>query len=137
VVADIADQLSAGKEVTVRAFRTAKTPKDHCVAKSLVYDGNTIQLRDDALRPFWLGGSAVPRAPEEAQSDPGQGQDSRWGPGLGYGFGARRGYGPGYGRGSAWGYGAGYGRGSGWGRGWGYGRGFGRGGGRGAGYGRR
>ena len=158
VVGRIADQLSAGKKVTIKAFRTAKMPEDHYVAKSLAFDGNTIQLRDETFRPFWLGGSAVPRGWGVLQSDPGKGQDPRWGQGPGYGLGARRGYGPGYGqgpargygpaygrgpargygpaygRGPAQGYGPGYGRGSGWGRGAGYGRGSGWG--RGAGFGR-
>ncbi len=145
-VARIADQLSVGKKVTVEAFRTTKMPTDHYVAKSLAFDDSTIKLRDESLRPFWLGGRTVPPGWAGPQSDLRRGQ----GPGMerfpGYAFGARRGYGPGYGRGSAWGYAAGYGRGPGWrggagyGRGpaWGYGPGYRRGSGwgRGAGFGR-
>lgn len=55
-VAETAKQLAAGKEVEVTAFRTDKLPAKHYVAKTLKFDGKTVQLRGDDLRPEWAGG---------------------------------------------------------------------------------
>ena len=85
-VAETAKQLAAGTKVEVTAFRTDKLPEGHYVAQTLKFDGKTVQLRDENLRPVWAG------------SNP-QGWQQSWGRG--------RGYGRGFGRG--WGGGAGYG----------------------------
>ncbi len=103
----IVKQLTVGKEVTVRGFRTAKMPQDHYVAQSVAFGETTVRLRDEGLRPFWAQGSGLSRG--------------RGGSGRGSGPGPA---GPGYARGSVWGGGRGYGRGLGWGRGWGRGRGW-------------
>ena len=55
-VAETAKQLTAGKNIEVMAFRTDKLPEGHYVAQSLKFDGKTVQLRDDSLRPEWAGG---------------------------------------------------------------------------------
>ena len=135
VVDHIADQLSVGREVTVEAFRTAKMPENHYVARSMALDGKTIQLRDETFRPFWFGGSAFPRGWGGLQSDPAKAPNPRWGGSPGYGLGAGRGLGSGYGRGPASARGPGYGRGRRSGRGSGYGRGPGSARGRGYGWG--
>ncbi len=120
VVEHIADRLSIGKKVTVNAFRTAKMPENHYVARSLAIDGDSIRLRDEGLRPFWAwGGNSRGRG---GQMGPSKGQS----PGYGRG---RQGAGPGWGRGPASGrdccprLGPGCGRGNGRGQGGGYGRG--------------
>jgi len=144
----IADQLPVGKEVAVEAFRTAKMPENHYVAQSVAFDGNTIRLRDETLRPFWLqggpvlGGRGMPRPePDKAAGRlpgrrAGYGRCPAWGPGRGYGGRPGRGFGAGYGRGPARRAAPGYGRGPGWGRGPGYGWGPGRAARRGPGFGR-
>ena len=60
-VEDIASRLTVGKKVGVTAFRTEKMPEGHYVAQSLEFDGNTVQLRDENLRPFWAGRGRGPR----------------------------------------------------------------------------
>jgi hypothetical protein len=107
-VKDTADQLSAGLKVKVEAFRTEKMPENHYVAKSLVFDGTTIELRDESLRPRWAGRNVDSRGPRGPQWGTGQGRGPRWGRGRGYGWGQGRG--PGYGRGPGWGRGPGYDR---------------------------
>jgi len=89
--------LAVGTQVTVKAFRTARMPKNDYVARSLVRGGTEVQLRDESLRPVWAGGGGV---------GPGR-PGPQWSRGMGRGPG--RGYGPGYGRGR--GPGRGYGRG--------------------------
>jgi len=49
----IADQLPIGKQVTVDAFRTASMPENHYVAQVVTFDGTSIRLRDENLRPVW------------------------------------------------------------------------------------
>ena len=102
VVDYIVAQLTVGKKLTVRAFRTAKMPVNHYVAQSLTLDGTTIRLRDEGLRPFWARGSGA----SSGRGGPQYGRGMRQGPAFGNGGG----YGPGRGRG--WGRG----RGRGWGR---------------------
>ncbi|MBN2293970.1 MAG: hypothetical protein JXM70_16200 [Pirellulales bacterium] len=132
VVDYIVKRLSAGKKVTVNAFRTAKMKKNHFVAQSLTLDETTLRLRDEMFRPMWAGGSVNWSDQDDRQYGPSMSQDY---PGRDwYGYGPRRGrgwsrnwgsgygpgYGPGYGRGYGRGWGNGYGRGyrSGYGRGW-------------------
>ena len=109
-VKDTADQLPAGLKVKVEAFRTEKMSENHYVARSLMFDGTTIELRDESLRPRWAGRNADARGPQGRQWGAGQGRGPRWGRGRGYGWGSGQGRGPGYGRGPGWGRGPGYGR---------------------------
>ncbi|WP_190808827.1 hypothetical protein [Flagellimonas sp. S3867] len=44
---------SDGDQIEIVAFRTVKLPKDHYIAKELVYNGNELVLRDKNLKPFW------------------------------------------------------------------------------------
>ena len=55
-VAHIAEQLKVGEKVTVEGFRTEKMSDGHFVAKSLSLGDETMELRDDNLRPLWAGG---------------------------------------------------------------------------------
>jgi hypothetical protein len=135
-VEPVARRLSKGMKIDVKAFRTDKMPKAHFVAQSIRIGEETLELRDDALRPVWAGGAwnrgrNAAAAPQRPGPGKGRGQQRGWGRGGG------KGYGPGYGRG----YGRGWGRG-----GWNCpawndapaGRGYGRGPAvRGPGYGRR
>ncbi len=93
----VADRLSAGRKVTVDAFRTENMPENHYVAQSFVLGETTIELRDENLRPFWAGGNrdADNRAGERVAPR------GRGGPpsGRGWGRSSGRGRGPGYGRG--------------------------------------
>jgi hypothetical protein len=57
-VAETAKQLTVGKKISVTAFHTDKLPEGHYIAQSLKFDGKTVQLRDEGLRPEWAGGSA-------------------------------------------------------------------------------
>jgi len=104
-VKDTADRLSAGLKVKVEAFRTEKMTENHYVAKSLTFDGTTVELRDESLRPRWAGGNVDSRGFRGPQWGAGQGRGSWWGRGRGYGRGPRWGRGPGYGRGPRWGRG--------------------------------
>lgn len=109
IVKDMVEPLNAGQSVTVQAFRTEKMPAEHFVAVLLTFNGKTVRLRNESLRPVWAGRQgrffgryvAGPERP-------------RWGPAYG------RGYGMGNGRGYAWSNGMGYGQGR---RGRGQGRG--------------
>ena len=93
VVDYIVEQLSVGKKVTVDVFRTAKMPTNHYVAQSLTFDGTTIRLRDEDLRPFWAGGSGASRGRGGPQYGPGMRQGSPWRNGPGYGPARGRGWG--------------------------------------------
>ena len=105
-VADIAKKLKAGEQVTVKCFRTAKMEENHYVARLLVIGDESMELRDENLRPFWAGGRG------DSQWRPGKGRGYGWGNGDGYGAGRGRGQGwrhrggrgPGYGhrRGRNW-----------------------------------
>lgn len=50
------DKLSKGQSITVMAFCQDVMPPDHYVAQSLILPEETIQLRDESLRPVWAGG---------------------------------------------------------------------------------
>jgi len=129
LIKDLAGPLEAGQSITVQAFRTEKMPTEHFVAVVLTFNGKTVRLRDENLRPIWAGGQSRFLGPYDARPEL-----PRWGQGYGrgYGKGWRRGCGAGYGRGM----GRDYGRG--WNNGMGYGRGRGgRGQERGPGYGAR
>ncbi len=55
-VASIVEALTPGTPVEITAFRTSRLPENQYVATTLVpEDGETIQLRDANLRPFWAG----------------------------------------------------------------------------------
>jgi len=68
-VADIAEQLSVGKAVSVQAFRTDKMTENHFVAQSLSLDSHTFTLRDEGLRPMWSLGNVL--SPTEQLSEKG------------------------------------------------------------------
>lgn len=134
-VRDLVEPLEVGQSVTVQAYRTQKMPAENFVAIMLQFNGVTLRLRDENLRPTWAGGqgqffSRYPASPELPRWPQGRQAYGR-GYGMGYGRGGRAGFGRGMGRG--------YGRGRGWSNGMGYGRdrGGGRGQGRGSGYGYR
>jgi hypothetical protein len=97
-VADIAVRLTENRRVMVECFRTAQMKPDHYVAKSLRIGRQTLELRDDNLRPTWAG---TARAAAGRQS----GATGRGWQGRGGGSGWGRGRGPGRGRG--WGRGRG------------------------------
>ncbi|WP_420601899.1 hypothetical protein [Flagellimonas sp.] len=44
---------SKDSEVEVTVFRTKKLPNNHYIAKELVYNKDTLMLRDGYLKPFW------------------------------------------------------------------------------------
>lgn len=44
---------SINDEIEIIAFRTEKLPKDHYIAKELIYNDDEFVLRDEYLRPFW------------------------------------------------------------------------------------
>lgn len=81
-VEEIAKQVTVGKKLTVTAFRTDKMPEGQYVAQSVTFDGKTVQLRDENLRPVWAGGG-----PRGLQQPMGSGR------GMGRGFGRGRGAG--------------------------------------------
>jgi len=117
-VRDAASRLIAGKNVTAKAFRTAsKCRTNEYVAVSLAVGDETIQLRDENLRPVWAGAGGFGRGL-------GRSQGSGWGPGRRSGFTPNAGYcpawgGPPEGRGGLGRGGRGRGYGAGRGRGWG------------------
>lgn len=127
LVKDLVGPLKAGQSVTVQAFRTAIMPAEHFVAIVLTFDGMTVRLRDENLRPLWAGqqgqflgrygaGTVCPRPSQT------YGRGYGMGNGRGYGIGYGRGMGGAYGRSSSMGYGQGQGgRGQGRGLGYGYG----------------
>lgn len=109
-VAFVADALSVGDRITVRAFRTDRMKEGHYVAQTIAWEDDSVRLRDSNLRPLWAGGRGNwARTPE--------GRGGGWSGGRGYGYRQGRGYGYGYqqGRGSGYGsrQGRGYGRGGG------------------------
>ena len=126
LIKDLVKPLEAGQSVTVQAFRTEKMPTEHFVAIALKFDGKTVRLRDEKLRPAWAGGQG--QFLGQYQASP---ELPRWRPSYGRGFGMD--YGRGYRAGLGRGMGRGYGRGGSTGTGYGRGRG-GRGQGRGSGY---
>jgi hypothetical protein len=78
-VKEIAKQLPVGKNVTVVAFRTDKMPEGQYVAKSLTYDGKTVQLRDENLRPLWAGaGNGQRESQQPAGRGHGRGRGRGW-----------------------------------------------------------
>ena len=133
LIKDLVKPLEAGQSVTVQAYRTQKMPAENFVAITLKFDGKTIRLRDENLRPTWAGRQgqffgryqASPELPRWQQWHQAQAR------GYGMDYGRNRGYGAGFARGMGRGYGRGWSNGMGYGRG----RGGGRGQGRGSGYG--
>jgi len=49
------NRLVTGQEIEVHGFRTEKMEPGNFIAKQITTNGNTLQLRDDNLRPFWAG----------------------------------------------------------------------------------
>ena len=96
-VADLVAKLSVGQSLTVKAFRTEKLPDGQFVAQTVTFGDNTIELRDQGLRPVWAQGNADAGSAGTAVV-PGRG-----GRGLGWGGGSGRGAGWGRGRGAGWG----------------------------------
>jgi len=146
LIKDLVKTLEAGQSVTVKAYRTEKMPEENLVAITFKFDGKTLRLRDENLRPIWAGGQLQFSSQNQASPEfPGwpQWRQPYGGRGYGMGYGRGRGYGAGFGRGMGRGYGRGWSNGMGYGRGWsnrmgcGRGRGGGRGQGRGPGYGYR
>jgi hypothetical protein len=127
-VKHVADKLKVGETVSAKAFRTGQMLKRHYVAQSLVIGDESIELRDENLRPLWAGN---PEAWSWRGSQGGAGYSGRgrgncplWGSppaerGPGWGGPSRGGYGRGYGQRAGSGRGAGFGtrRGGGYGRG--------------------
>lgn len=127
IVKDLVEPLKSGQFVTVQGYRTEKMPAEDLVAISVRFDGKTVRLRDENLRPVWAGGRGRSWGRYQARSEL-----PRWRPSYGRGLGMD--YGRGYRAGPGRGMGRGYGRG--WSNSTGYGRGRGgRGQGRGPGYG--
>ena len=142
LIKNLVKPLEAGQSVTVQAFRTQKMPAGDFVAITLKFDGKTVRLRDENLRPAWAGGQG--QFLGQYQASPGFPRWPQWrqpfGRGYGMGYGRGRGYGAGFGRGRGRGYGRGWSDNMGYGRDWRNGMGYGRGRGgrgqrRGAGYG--
>lgn len=132
LIKNLVEPLKEDQSVTVQAFRTEKMPAKDLVAVELKFDGKTVRLRDENLRPVWAGRQG--RFYGRYQASP---ELSRWrqGYGRGYGMGYGRGCGAGYGRDMGRGYGRGWsngmaygrsrsGRGQGYGPGYGYGPGM-------------
>ena len=106
VVADIAKKLKAGEQVAVKCFHTTKMEENHYVARLLVIGDESIQLRDEYLRPVWAGSRALGNRGGPRWGS-GKGRGHSWGRGKGYG--RRLGHGPKGRRGA--GYGSRHGRG--------------------------
>ena len=89
----VTDRLPVGEKVAVKAFRTAKMPENHYVAQSVAFDGTTIELRDESLRPLWAKSRTALRGRGAAQWDPSRARRRGWKQGPGHGRGWRRGWG--------------------------------------------
>lgn len=154
LIKNLVEPLKANQSVTVQAFRTEKMPAEDLVAVELKFDGKTVRLRNENLRPVWAGGQGRFYGRYEASPElPRWRQGYGRGYGMGYGRGCGSGFGRGMGRGAGMmgrqGRGFGHGRSQGWGQGrgrmrgmtrgsrqgWGRGFGMGQGPGRGAGWG--
>lgn len=61
----VVDQVEDGLDITFEAFRTDALPEDAFIAKTLRFDGKTVHLRDDTLRPSWAYGQG--RGPARGQ----------------------------------------------------------------------
>lgn len=125
-VRHVTDRLVVGQEVTAKAFRTDKLPKNNFVAQSLAIDGKSIDFRDENQRPLWAGGERAMRGSNRGRRSGngpawGGGRGRGHGPGWGGGAGRGGGQGAGFAQRSRQGRGAGYGQGSG--QGYGQGRG--------------
>jgi hypothetical protein len=128
-VKHIADKLKVGETVRGKAFRTEQMAKRHYVAQSLVLGDESIELRDENLRPLWAGNPVGWGGWGRGQGGAGYGGRGRgncplWGDapaerGPAWGGPGRGGYGRGYGQRSGGGRGAGFGqrRGGGYGQG--------------------
>jgi len=52
-VSKIVKQLTVSTRLDLLGFRTDKMPRNHYVAKTLIFPNHIIQLRDSDLRPYW------------------------------------------------------------------------------------
>jgi hypothetical protein len=118
--------LPIGQQVTLDVFRTEALPEGQVIAQKIAYGDQTIELRNESLRPAWAAGPGrgVGRGQGFGPAR-GGGRGPGMGPGRGAGFGPGRGQGFAAGAGPGRGQGYGMGRGQGRGRGMGPGRGFG------------
>lgn len=57
----LVDQMEDGLEISFDAFRTDALPDDAFIARTLRFDGKSVQLRDDSLRPSWAYGQGAGR----------------------------------------------------------------------------
>ncbi|MCB0328828.1 MAG: hypothetical protein KDD70_04170 [Bdellovibrionales bacterium] len=55
-VEKITPGLGVGDKISFEAFRTDKLKAGDMIAKSLTYDGKTVNLRDSSLKPVWAAG---------------------------------------------------------------------------------
>jgi len=55
VVSDLTGQLSPGEDIQMEVYTTGDLPDHHFVVKAYTYDGETYEIRDASLRPFWAG----------------------------------------------------------------------------------
>jgi len=61
----VAKDLSQGQKVKVEAFRTKKMKKGQYVARSLTFGSQTVELRDETLRPVWAGAKVLEERPRK------------------------------------------------------------------------
>ncbi len=50
-----AEELETGQKIEIEGFQTPKLEANHYIAKSVTAGEQSLQLRDDNLRPFWAG----------------------------------------------------------------------------------
>ncbi|MEE4196368.1 MAG: hypothetical protein V2I54_01880 [Bacteroidales bacterium] len=53
LLSELTDQFMPGQEIKLKVYHADGFKKNHYVAKSLFYDNELYELRDDFLRPFW------------------------------------------------------------------------------------
>lgn len=61
VVSDMTDQLKTGKEIQIKVFSTNDLPDNQYIAQEFSVNGETYELRDENLRPFWAGNGKGPK----------------------------------------------------------------------------
>ena len=55
LLSGMTDRLKTGQKIQMKVFRTDNLPENQYVAKEFTSKGETYELRNDALRPFWAG----------------------------------------------------------------------------------
>lgn len=58
-VESFVNELKMGQIVNVQAFRTEKMGPLEFIAKEVAVNGETLQLRDENLRPIWAGSQKI------------------------------------------------------------------------------